>query len=109
MPKKARHEGGRQQHGRDDREREEVAIGRGRELGRHFLLQKPRALSLQMKVGAESVDPLPHPGAQVAIRLKDALAAVLFELPQHAVSGLNQPLLARNASPQPQKRRAFVA
>ena len=106
---KAGHEGRRQQQGRDHRESEEVAIGRGRELRRHFLLQKPRALSLQMEVGPKSVDPLPHSGAQVAIRLKDALSAVLFELRQHAVSGLNQPLLARNASPQPQERRAFVA
>jgi hypothetical protein len=56
----------------------------------------------------ESVDPLPHPAAQVTIRLKDALRAVLFELRKHAVSGLNQSLLARNASPQPQERRAFV-
>ena len=74
----------------------------------NLLLQQPRALGLKMKVCTESIDPLPHPGAQVAIRLKDALGAVEFELPQHAVSGLNQSLLARNASSQPQKRRAFV-
>ena len=61
-----------------------------------------------MKVRVESVNPLAHPRAQVAIRLKDALGAVLFELPKHAVSGLNQSLLARNASSQPQERRAFV-
>ena len=103
-----RHEGGRQQHGRDDCEREEVAIGRGRELGRHLLLQEPRALGLQMKIRVESIDPLPHPRTQVAIRLKDALGAVEFELPQHAVGGLNQSLLARNASSQLQKCRAFV-
>src|SRR6202044_541647 len=93
-----RYKGRRQQHGRDDREREEVAIGRCRELGRHLLLQQPRALSLQMKVRVKGIDPLPHPGAQVAIRLKDALGSVEFELPQYAVSGLNQSLLARNAS-----------
>jgi len=56
----------------------------------------------------ESIDPLPHPGAQVTICLKDALRAVLFELRKHAVSGLNQSLLARNASPQLQERGAFV-
>ena len=61
-----------------------------------------------MKVRVESIDPLPHPGAQVAIRLKDALGAVEFELPQYGVSGLNQSLLARDASSQLQKRSAFV-
>jgi hypothetical protein len=85
-----------------------MAIGRGRELRRQFLLQQPRALSLEMEVGAESIDPLPHPGAQVTMRLKDALRAVLFELRKHAASGLNQSLLARNASPQLQERGAFV-
>jgi hypothetical protein len=61
-----------------------------------------------MEVGPKSIDPLPHSRAQIAIRLKDALSAILFELRQHAMSGLNQSLLARNASPQLQKGRAFV-
>ena len=47
-----------------------------------------------MEVDPKRIDPLSYSRAQVAICLKDALSAVLFELRKHAVRCSNQSLLA---------------
>ena len=59
-----------------------------------------------MEVDPKRIDPLSYSGAQVAICLKDALSAVLFELRKHAVRCSNQSLLG---SSQSQERCAFIA
>jgi hypothetical protein len=74
------HKGWWKQHGRHDGQDEKFAV-RGRdELGRHFFLQQPRALRLEVKVGMKGVDPLPHPQAQIAVSREGALSAMLIEL-----------------------------
>ncbi len=104
----AGHEGRRQQQGRDYRESEKVAIGRGRELRRHFLCRS-RARSACRWSRPEKRQPAAALWSPDRDTPEGRSLRGFVRVAPARYERLEPALLARNASPQPQERGALIA